>query len=122
MKICGFIKGETFWYLIEDGGSKDIGNHNIFLFLWGGRNLKKDGLIFPSDSESLKTSIVLMTFWDTWTLKILWNIHAPDDMRSEKNLNNSPRKQHWGIILPEDNNNKVNNIFVSALIINASIY
>ena len=43
-------------------------------------------------------------------------------MRSEKNLNNSPRKQHWGIILPEDNNNKVNNIFVSALIINASIY
>ena len=64
IQACGFIEGETFWYLIEDGGSKDIGNHNIFLLknLKIFENLKKDGLIFPSDSESLKTSVVLMTF------------------------------------------------------------
>ena len=34
-----------------------------------------------------------------------------------KVLNNSPRKQHWGTIVPEDNTNKENNIYVSALVI-----
>ena len=34
-----------------------------------------------------------------------------------KVLNNSPRKQHWGTIVPEDNTNKENNIYVSVLVI-----
>ena len=56
IQACGFINGEMFWYLIKDGGSEDIGKQNIFLRGEGG-DLKKDEFkMFPSDSESLKTS------------------------------------------------------------------
>ena len=54
-QACDFIKGEMFWYLIKDGESEDMGTKTFFFFFWGGGNLKKNGFIFPSDSESLKT-------------------------------------------------------------------
>ena len=54
-QACGFVKSEMFWYLIKDGESEDMGTKTIFLGDGGGENLKKDGFIFPSDSESLKT-------------------------------------------------------------------
>ena len=54
-QACGFIQSEMFWYLIKDGESEDMGTKTIFWGDGGGENLKKDGFIFPSDSESLKT-------------------------------------------------------------------
>ena len=52
-QACDFIKGEMFWYLIKDGESEDMGTKTFFFL--GGGDLKKNGFIFPSDSESLKT-------------------------------------------------------------------
>ena len=49
------MRSEMFWYLIKDGESEDMGTKTIFGGGGGGENLKKDGSIFPSDSESLKT-------------------------------------------------------------------
>ena len=81
-QACGFIKSEMFWYIIKDGGGEDIGKENIFGRAGGGGNLKKDGFIFPyiqSRSKPCTDDV-----WDTWTLKVLRNIHASNDMRSVK--------------------------------------
>ena len=49
------MKSEMFWYLIKDGESEDMGTETIFWGVGVGRICKKDGSIFPSDSELLKT-------------------------------------------------------------------
>ena len=74
-----------FWYIIKDGGGEDIGKENIlFFFLGGGVEgiWKMMGSYFPI--FRVAQNLILMTFWDTWTLKVLRNIHAPDDIRSVK--------------------------------------
>ena len=80
----GFIKGEMFWYIIKDGGGEDIGKENIFFFGGGGvtgiwKMMDLYFLIFR-----VAQNLILMTFWDTWTLQVLRNIHAPDDITRVK--------------------------------------
>ena len=68
-----------FWYTIKDGGGEDIGKKNILMGGGGGVWREKDGFIFR-----VAQNLVLMTFWDTWTLQVLQNIHASDDIRRVK--------------------------------------
>ena len=82
-QACGFIKSEMFWYIIKDGGGEDIGKENILFFFGGVEGIwKMMGSYFLM--FRVAQNLVLMTFWDTWTLKVLQNIHAPDDIRSVK--------------------------------------
>ena len=81
-QACDFIKGEMFWYLIKDGESEDMGKKKTLFLGGGGEIWKKMGLYFLQIQS--RSNLVLMTFWDTWTLKVLRNIHAPDDIKSVK--------------------------------------
>ena len=72
-----------FWYIIKDGGGEDIGKEDIF---FGGGVV--EGIWKMKGSYFLifrvAQNLILMTFWDTWTLQVLRNIHAPDDIRRVK--------------------------------------
>ena len=81
-QACDFIKGEMFWYLIKDGESEDMGTKTFFFGGGGGGFEKK--WVYISFRFRVAQNLVLMTFWDTWTLKVLRNIHAPDDIKSVK--------------------------------------
>ena len=73
------MKSEMLWYLIKDGESEDMGTETIF-FGGGGENLQKRW-VYISFRFRVAQNLELMTFWDTWTFKVLRNIHAPDDIR-----------------------------------------
>ena len=72
-----------FWYIIKDGGGEDIGKENIF---FGGGGVKGIWKMMGSYFLIFRVAqnLVLMTFWDTWTLQVLQNIHASDDIRRVK--------------------------------------
>ena len=72
-----------FWYIIKDGGGEDIGKENIF---FGGGGVEGIWKMMGSYFLIFRVAqnLILMTFWDTWTLQVLRNIYASDDIRSVK--------------------------------------
>ena len=56
------------------------GHRNNFLGGGGGENLQKRW-VYISFRFRVAQNLELMTFWDTWTFKVLRNSHAPDDIR-----------------------------------------
>ena len=114
IEACGFINGEMFWYLIKDGGSEDIGKQNIFLRGGGGIWKKMSSKCFHQIQSRSKPR--------TEEILRYMNIKSPSKhsctrwYKERKVFNNSPRKQHRGTIVAEENNKKENNISVSELI------
>ena len=68
-------------------------------FAGGGGGFEKRWVQNVSIRFRVAQNLVLKRFWDTWTLKVLRNIHAPDDIKSVKFLTtrlvNSTGEQLW---------------------------
>ena len=79
------------------------------IFFWGGGGIwkKMSSKCFHQIQSPLKpcTEVILRYLSIKGPSKHLCTRWYKDD----KVLNNSPRKQHWGTIVPEDNTNKENN-------------
>lgn len=83
------------------------------IYFWGGGEMSSKCFHQIQSRSKPCTEVILRYFSIKGPSKHLCTRWYKDG----KVLNNSPRKQHWGTIVPEDNTNKENNIYVSALVI-----